>query len=237
MKLIITAILFSLLAILCRAQDTAVLLSPGMFTSGNEQIFLAPMEGWFFKNGNDTAWAATSTDIAGWKKMKPTELSVKYADAGGRVDGWFRIKIKMDSAFENKPLGFRIGTWAATDLYADGKLIGSFGNTGRNGKPFEGYRPLGKSPVPFNIEPGAVHILAIHFVDEVSPFSSQHLRSEDLGLNTLVRLTGPGLLSAGAGTVKTGGLFQCHMDFSMWYTDLAFLVTVFSEQAGKKPCG
>src|SRR5207342_2867980 len=104
----------------CQAQDTAVLLSPLMFDKDIEQIYLSTMDGWLFKEGNDSSWAKKNIDLTGWKKLKPTGLSGKYADKNGKVECWFRIKIKLDTAFRNKPIGFRIGTWAATDLYIDG---------------------------------------------------------------------------------------------------------------------
>ena len=59
-------------------------------------------------------------NIAGWNKLKPAELSSKYADKNGKTECWFRIKIKPDSSFENKPLGVKIFTWGAADVYING---------------------------------------------------------------------------------------------------------------------
>jgi hypothetical protein len=58
------------------AQDTATIISSSDFDETSDQVFLA---------------------TSGWKKLKPTELSSAYADKNGRLEGWFRIKIKMSS--------------------------------------------------------------------------------------------------------------------------------------------
>jgi hypothetical protein len=83
----------------CRAQDTTVLLSPNMFDTTSRLVFISKMNGWLFKPGNDTTWAKKDLDAAGWKRLMPTELSARYADNSGRVECWFRIKIKLDASF------------------------------------------------------------------------------------------------------------------------------------------
>ena len=57
-----------------------------MFDKTTDQQYLGATDGWLFKQGSDTAWAKTDIDISGWKKLKPTELSPKYADKNGRVE-------------------------------------------------------------------------------------------------------------------------------------------------------
>jgi signal transduction histidine kinase len=166
-----------------------------MFDKTSQQILLAPRDGWIFKQGNDTAWAKKDLDISGWKKLKPTEISAKLADKNGRAEGWFRIKIKPDSSFRKESFGFSISSWAAVDLYVDGKLISSYGNTGVNGKPFEEQRPTFNPPVPFNLIPRNSYIIALHFVDYVAPLPPRHLKSEDASLQYFIRLSSPNSIS------------------------------------------
>jgi len=75
-----------------------------MFQS-HQRLFLAPLDGWIFRQGHDPSWADENSDITGWKKFNLTELTAKMEDNTGRVEGWFRIKIKLDSSFQNMPLG------------------------------------------------------------------------------------------------------------------------------------
>ncbi len=177
--------------VLAMAQDSVTIISPSDFNKTSDQVFVAKMNGWFFKEGNDTAWAKEGIEINGWKKMKPIELSEKYADKDGRMEGWFRIRIKIDSAIGNKEFGIKISTWAASDLYVNGHLISSFGNTGLNGEPYRELSPYGLLPVAVNLKPGNVYTIALHIVDYLSPLPPRRLKSEDADLASLIRITGP----------------------------------------------
>ena len=156
-----------------------------------DQIFLAKMNGWIFKTGNDAAWSGKNISLADWKKLRPADLSSTYVDKDGRVECWFRIKIRTDDSIKNKQLGIKMSTWAASDLYIDDSLIVSFGNTGINGKPFKELSPIGHLSVPVHLEPGIEHIIAIHLVDFLSPVPPRRIKSADAGLDYLIRITGP----------------------------------------------
>ncbi|HLX91405.1 MAG TPA: hypothetical protein VKR32_06960 [Puia sp.] len=111
---------------------------------------MAKMNGWLFKAGNDTAWAKKEIDISGLKKLKPTQISDKLADKLKKAEGWFRIKIKTDSSFRDEPIGFNIDSWAAIDLYVDGRLVsyhvltGSLANILRINARFDGVLKKGR---------------------------------------------------------------------------------------------
>ena len=47
------------------AQKNLVKLSPEMFHS-HQRIFLDPIEGWVFQQGNDPEWANPEMDVSGW---------------------------------------------------------------------------------------------------------------------------------------------------------------------------
>jgi two-component system, NtrC family, sensor kinase len=176
----------------CHAQDTTLLLMPNILDKDSMQIFISEMKGWHFKQGNDTAWAKKDIDLTGWKRMMPTELSEKMADKDDRLEGWFRIKIKPDSTFGETALGIRISTWAASDLYVDGKWIASFGNTGLNGAPYQEYRFAGNPlPVAVNLLPGNEYTIALHVVDYISPLPPFDLKAKELGLRSLMSVVIP----------------------------------------------
>ena len=172
----------------CKGQDSPVVLSPGMFD--NQAISLK--DGWLFKQGNNTAWAKKDINISSWKKINLRDLTAKYADKEGRLECWFRIKIKLDATFGKQQFGLEYALWAAADVYINGELVASFGNTGQNGTPYIEYRESGSGlPVPVNLQPGNEYIIAVHFVDHLSPFLPRHLKSEDTNLHPLLALTGP----------------------------------------------
>ena len=176
MKLLSKIVLLLLLPFLLVAQDTTITISPQTMKSNS--IALGDTDGWLFRKGNDISWARKEIDTAGWQKMKPSQLSDKLADKNGKLEGWLRIKIKLDPAFSDTTFDLYMKIWAASEIYVDGSLHCTFGSTGVNGKPFEEYNPNYKSPVPFNLEKGNEHILAIHFVDFISALPPYNLKSE-----------------------------------------------------------
>ncbi len=180
-------LLFPVVAI---AQDSVITISPSMFDKNSDQFLIAATDGWIFKQGSDTNWAKKDIDVSGWKNLKPVDLSAKYADKNGKAECWFRIKIKPDSRLDNQPLGIKLSSWAAADVYIDGNCILTTGNTGSNGKPFKEYSPFGNPSYPVSLLPGKVYTIALHFVDYVSPVSPVRLKSEDIELVSLIRITG-----------------------------------------------
>ena len=189
------------------SQDSAIILSQRKFGEdqlrlfeANRLILLSPLDGWIFRQGNDSLWANRDLNTSGWMKLKPTELSARYADKSGKAEGWFRIRLKIDHDLANMRFGLRRGGWAATDIYVDGALIASFGKTAVNEKDFREYNPTDKPSVPFPLEVGREYSIAIHFVDYLSslpPFklksgSAGGVRRETRGLDYLLMLAGPG---------------------------------------------
>jgi two-component system NtrC family sensor kinase len=153
-------------------------------------LMLTNLDGWVFKKGNDTNWAKKNIDVTTWQKLKPSALSEKLADKNGKLECWLRLRIKLDTSFRDTPFDLFIGVWAATDVYVDGDLYYSFGNTGANGKPFKEYNPTYKLPVALNIEKGIDHVLAIHFVDYTSTLPPHYLKSAGW-LNNFMAITLP----------------------------------------------
>ena len=191
MRSFITIVVFFFCGIqFCNAQDTTIVLSASMLDKTSDQIDIGQLNGWIFKNENDTGFSKINIDTTGWKRLKPSELSSELADKNGRVEGWFRIKIKLDSSFLNKQIGFDVGNFAATGLYMDGKMIAARGDIGENGKPFRGY--LGIDPVFMHFQTSAPHIFALHFAGYVSPFPPHELKATNPdNTNPLFVLDGP----------------------------------------------
>ena len=157
------------------------MFSAKMFPRNRPLIILSGVDGWIFKPGNDSSWANVQANTSDWRILKPTELTAKDADKTGKVEGWFRLKLKLDKDFGNIQFGLNRGGWAATDIYVDGNFVESFGNTGTRGQRFKEYNPIDKTSVPLNLETGKEHLLAIHFVDYLSSLPVYQLRSGTSG--------------------------------------------------------
>jgi len=179
-------LLYSILPV-SHAQDKVVTLSTTMF-SRHQQLMLADLDGWIFKLGDGPDRAKPGIDVSDWKPFKPVELTPALADATGRVEGWFRSKIKLDDSFAGIPLGINRQLWAATDIYLDGKFIHSFGDTGN---PYQAFNPILKYPVPVDLEVGKEYLLAVHVVDYESTLTQREIRLTPHNLKPFLNLTGP----------------------------------------------
>ena len=189
MKFLLSMLL--LLPLMVKAQDSVVVITPAMFDKTTDQVYIAGMDGWIFRSGSDTNWAKENSNVTGWQKLKPTELSVKHADNTGKVEGWFRIKIRLSDSLVSQPIGMKQVGWAASDLYINGKLIHSVGNTGINGQAYKESNPNGKPAYQVELKPGADNLLAFHVIDYVKPLPPGSLKTEQNGLRDLLRITGP----------------------------------------------
>jgi two-component system NtrC family sensor kinase len=168
------------------AQQDAWLLSAAKIDSASGQIAIDSTK-WVFKKGNDVSWAATSLDTKEWKKMPPYKL-YSTVDASGKAEGWFRLKIKTDSSLSGMPLRLYSMTWGASDVYLNGKLLKSFGNTGSNGRPFEENNPAQYQSVAFPVEARKEYILAWHYIDYTAPIF-QMLRSDNIVADEWLNIT------------------------------------------------
>ncbi len=190
MKSVKTTFVLLLLAVqFAKAQDTTIVVSSNMFDKFTDQLSLANDNAWLFRPGNDSNWAQPHIDTAGWIKMNQTTDLKKYADKNGRVEGWFRIKLKFDSSLLNKELWIDFVPWAATKFYVDGKLMATRGNTGDNGKPFEEYNG-DHEPLAITFNSDTAHSFAIHFVGYLSPFPPHDLKYKSSSAD-LLTIVGP----------------------------------------------
>ncbi|MDX2071805.1 MAG: ATP-binding protein [Haliscomenobacter sp.] len=189
LHLILTLVVYSTLGAQTLDGDT-VLLSTKMFTDERQIILLSDLEGWRFHKGNDPLWSSKNMDASRWAKMKPTELNIQHANQDGRAEGWFRMHFKLDSSFTGIPIGFRKGSWAAIDLYVNGKLLQSYGNTGL-GDLYQDDNFYLRLAKPYPAKPGVVYTLALHVVDYKNPLRRNRLKSyEDRQI--MLRVVGPG---------------------------------------------
>lgn len=182
------------------AQNTVVNITPEKFSKEIDAFSIDAADGWLFHKGNDSSWTKYIIDTTGWEKLKPTDLSAKYADKNGRVEGWFRIKVTFDSSLLNKVLYVDFGQWAATALYIDGELVATRGNTGENGKDFREYNG-GLDPKSIRFDTSAAHILSLHYVGYLSPIPPYDVKTQFM--KKVIRLGGPNYTTSVLNNYKT----------------------------------
>ncbi len=174
----------------CFSQNSTQVLTASMFSKENT-VKLSNLDGWIFKPGNDTTWADTNLNTGDWKKLKPADFTEKMRDEKGKLEGWFRLKIKLDSSLQDSlpGIGLTSAVWAASDVYINGKLFHSFGNTGLNKKPFKEYNATNKLPILFPVNTNKEYLIAIHFSDKINQYNfDKKLRS---AYSDLIIITSP----------------------------------------------
>jgi two-component system NtrC family sensor kinase len=201
-------------------QQDAVLIRPDMYEQSRQEILITDLDGWMFKQGNDPSWAAKDIDLKGWEKLKPTQLHAGLANDEKRVEGWFRLKLKLADAFGKDQLSFQASRWAAMDVYVDGVHIASFGNTGE-GNSFKEHRSITINPVNANLTASREHVIAIHLVDYLSIIPFNRLKTDDEGgLKTILRLTGPRYFMSNLGYIQEA------IEYSMVWASVCLLLSI-----------
>ena len=181
MKFYIAILLFLTGFTYVQAQDSTIQLSTRIFDQ-YQVMPLSALDGWRFQEGNNPNWANPGINTLGWKKMKPDQVSKSMADKNGRIEGWFRLRISLDSSFKDMSLFLSFIQWGALDFYVDGKLIKSYGNTGIDGRAFKAPERTNFSKVsPVHLLQGKEHIVAIHFVNYIPAFPLNLIESEEMG--------------------------------------------------------
>ena len=212
MKFFIFILLFSGAFNCSVGQDSTVNLSTLMFDK-NQVITLFTLDGWLFRDGNNPAWAGIDINTTGWQKLKPSQITKKMADKDGRIEGWFRLKIRLDSSFGDMPLYLGVSNWGASDIYVDGNLFHSYGNTGMNGRAYKGSNPISKRLINFiHSKPGNEHLVAVHFINYVPDFPLS-LITEDGAMGPVPLLSGPALMPNRYDFYKENAIYQ-----TIWIT-------------------
>jgi two-component system, NtrC family, sensor kinase len=185
----VLAIIFYLLAtcLPMHAQESAVTLSKDQF-AGIQRIFIGKMDGWMFKAGADSSGINHPNLDSGWRSLNPSELSPEMADQDGRFEGWFTIKIRLDSNLSTYPLGIKYNGWGAIEFFQDGQLVASLGNTST---PFQEFNPFLKYPISLNFTLGQLHTLSFHIVDFISNFPVKRVRQGNGNSNQRIFIAGP----------------------------------------------
>ena len=168
---LIISLLFSMVCITTgfgqntKTQDSVVTISNQ--DAQNRHLYYFNSETpWLYHNGTNNAWSQPNIDLEGWKKLSPKDLNETYADKNGIIEGWFRIKIKLDDSFKNEPLRLRYSGMAAAEVFVDGKLYGTYGNLGSETQDFRFFSENDPSS-RIDLSLNETHTIAIHIKDKL----------------------------------------------------------------------
>jgi len=201
------------------AKDTVLLLTEDHFTE-QQLIRLSEMDGWVFKPGNDTRGADPDLNTNDWIPLKPGDLNYDYG-TGKMLEGWFRLRFRLDSTIADFPLALLVHTWGAADIYLNGVKQHSLGNPDVQKSEHQPVRRIDRYIGPLHPPPGKDNLLSIYVVDHQEHWLTRY-KSQQRPQNLSIGLAGPefvGLLNRN----RTQSI-QYHM---VWNTALLLLTLLF----------
>ncbi|MEA2175840.1 MAG: hypothetical protein QOD00_3432 [Blastocatellia bacterium] len=117
--------------------------------------------GWKYQAGDDAAWANPALDDSSWDSINDTKFSHENLPRSGwKGIGWFRLRMRVDSALEGEPLALVMGQWGASEVYLDGALIESFGTVSATPEGERAFDPK-YSPRGLVFKSAGEHLLAV----------------------------------------------------------------------------
>ncbi|MGK4568977.1 hypothetical protein [Flavobacterium sp. 3HN19-14] len=180
MRLLSAIILLLILGGSAYAQQSTLIVSDTMYAKDTGGCIISEKEGWVFKAGNVPNAAAVNLDTKDWTNFKPAHVAGENLDKNGRFEGWFRIRIKIPKEPDYTPPGIFSSTWAASEIFINGKKAAAFGKTGTDMASFKENNYLRQLPVSTNLQPDSTYIIALHVVEYDDPFAPDHtLKAHD----------------------------------------------------------
>src|ERR1035437_2200499 len=116
------------------------------------------VEGWKFHLGDNPNWAFSDFNDSAWKTVRLDSMRSWYS---GQL-AWFRLQLKVDSAFLNKPIALVMEHWGASEIYLDGEKIANFGTVAAEKSQEKNIDP-GTLPVNVQLHHTAAHVIAVRY--------------------------------------------------------------------------
>jgi signal transduction histidine kinase len=125
---------------------------------------LGSLPQWKYMPGHEEGWSSPSYDDTQWTLRFPRDISWHEAGENGRLEGWFRTKINLDSTLAPYPLFLNASCYSAVEVFIDGESVytsGIFGpkDTFTHGNPKNEFPVLCEIPLEQDV------LLAVHFQD------------------------------------------------------------------------
>lgn len=128
---------------------------------------------WYYHAGDDanqySAWVSPDFADSAWKRVKGTAWNMKeLTEQDWSGIGWFRFHFHVDSTAYMEELCLDIGHRGASEVYLDGKLIGTFGAPAATREAERTMRPQAEhSVMRFYLArtPDDLHVIAVRYSD------------------------------------------------------------------------
>ena len=136
-----------------------LLLFPLLAFTQNEAIFridslpkegILLNQGWKWHAGDNPEWAKAEYDDSDWEDIDPTKDIVDELPEIPKPSGicWFRLHLRMDNKLQQSILSFSASQSGASELYANGSRVWSFGVISSDPDQIQAFDPANK-PIPY----------------------------------------------------------------------------------------
>ena len=120
-------------------------------------------QGWRMQVGDDPEWAKMEYDDSQWAAIDPTQDFKNIPELWESRTVWFRLKFTIDSSITQKTLACIVAQTGASEIFLNGKRIGSFGKIAdQNGKVLA-YTPRKGASIGFPLHQVGAQVLAVRF--------------------------------------------------------------------------
>ncbi|WP_421794939.1 ATP-binding protein [Haliscomenobacter sp.] len=120
-------------------------------------------QGWKMQMGDDPEWVKTDYDDSQWKSIDPTQDFKNIPELWKSRTVWFRLKFTVDSSFTQKTLACIVAQTGASEIFLNGKMIGSYGKIAdQNGKVLA-FAPRNGTTLGLPLYRSGTQVLAVRF--------------------------------------------------------------------------
>ncbi len=120
-------------------------------------------QGWKMQVGDDSEWAKTEYDDAQWVAIDPTQDFKNIPELWESRTVWFRLKFTIDSSLTQKTLACIVAQTGASEIFLNGKMIGSFGKVADQNGKVVAYTPRKGTSLGLPLHRTGVQVLAVRF--------------------------------------------------------------------------
>lgn len=192
-------------------------------------------QGWQWQAGDNPNWAKADVDDRHWPAIDPSQNMSELPQIQQTHIGWLRLHLRIDSTLLGKVISMLVEQQVASQIYLNGRLIGSFGRLSANPDQVEAYNPSGADQalwqaIHCQLDAQPNQVLAIRFAVQSGvpylkffgqPIPFMLVKFHQADQRNQYRVDSPGNFDATFLDYFKGGVFLIlallHLLFYKWY--------------------
>jgi serine phosphatase RsbU (regulator of sigma subunit) len=127
----------------------------------NKGGFVELFEGWKYKIGDDSSWAAPDYDDNDWENINPRLKKEDFEKLNWTGNIWFRNELHVDSSLWNIVFGLNFYCTGAAEVYLNGRLLYKYGVVGTSKETEEIF--LDRNPRHLLFDKKEIQVLAVRY--------------------------------------------------------------------------